>query len=944
MRKPVEFSRMVKRIADQHGVKAAQAWTEAVLAHQKGIDMARLRSAIASKNQANIEAVIASSKLQQTIQKAVQPPFLAASQAAGKGSQAVLKAHGIAASFNAVHPNVVNYARAQSAKLVVGIPQETKQVIAEVIALGAQYGLDIGQQARAIREVVSLPPAWAQAPLNLAREIRAGDAAAATGRRLSASAKQQIRSRIAAGTVTDAFVDDMTEQYSASLINRRALNIARTESLTAAHVGLTESWKQAQEQGALPESARRFWIVTPDARLSPEHARIPGMNPSGRTMDEPFVTPEGLFMHPPSRPNCRCSVGLLFNVPEGFDVTEGIDAEEALRSPAAESDFTPEEAPQVFADKLETLGRKNDLVFYHESPGDVAASIINRGLVDEANFATINQPSEFVTAPVKTRVRIRVPRQQLHTVVPDMRYDPEQAHFDLLKQHPTLRGADVAINQPIQPSWILDVDVIRDGKVVRTVPGQAPPLWKELNPRPTGGPVIAPRGAPRMPPATPDIPPPRVLAGAEMPSPELHAEVVKTLQKVNVKPEAVTYKRLQTFKLGDRIGQTAAEYKRGRIFIDPRFVDADGAAELVTHEAQHLKFDVAVKNDPRIRKFIDDNYGTLRAEDGVTAYSKEHWQAYEQSLVRFRVKNVPVATIPVNETLSEMAGARAIGAGESFYGSATYRKLEKMIDDAYAKAVRTGRDRVTRTGRIALRKAAEPQGRRGTLRDLAKGETPSVAEKELIDKHGSLTNYLDGLFEDNYRAAGAEADAIEAYGSFYYGQINNSLRSGNAEAWLKKVFPDDTVKVKQIMEWHKSLDKLMESMPALEEDVTVWRAVNNVTWLTPEIQSTLTALENASKLVGTEIVDSGFVSTTTLRQQAYKWAELKDGGTLIEIRVPKGVKGAWLGKVSPETQRNAIVKRELLLPRGAKFKVVDARVEGGIDRHSVLHLIVEYVP
>jgi hypothetical protein len=62
----------------------------------------------------------------------------------------------------------------------------------------------------------------------------------------------------------------------------------------------------------LPATARRVWIVTPDARLRPEHAAIPRMNPDGVGLDEPFRTPDGDFLNPPIDPNCRCGVGLIF--------------------------------------------------------------------------------------------------------------------------------------------------------------------------------------------------------------------------------------------------------------------------------------------------------------------------------------------------------------------------------------------------------------------------------------------------------------------------------------------------------------------------------------------------------------------------------------------------------------------------------------------------------
>lgn len=319
IRRLVSFQRMIKSVADRFGTQAAINWTKAVLGHQAKINERALATAIASKKVERIAAVIRPLQLQQAIGRSIQDPLMRAAQIAGQQSAAILHRHGLRASFNMVHPNVVLFARKQSAQLVVGVPAETRAVIAEVIAMGAERGLTIVQQARAIRETIGLAPNMVTAPANLADEIRSGNAAAATGRRMSARLKQEIRSRIANGTVTDAFVREATAEYVASLINRRALTIAHTESLRSAHHGLNESWKQAQDQGVLPDTLRQFWIVTPDSRLSEEHALIPGMNPHGRAMGEMFVTPEGQVPYPPSRPNCRCSVGIVIN-PQGARV------------------------------------------------------------------------------------------------------------------------------------------------------------------------------------------------------------------------------------------------------------------------------------------------------------------------------------------------------------------------------------------------------------------------------------------------------------------------------------------------------------------------------------------------------------------------------------------------------------------------------------------------
>jgi len=297
------FHRVAARISARFGTEAANSWIRAVTRFQGTINEKLLRSALVAKDLAGIDAAIKSSGFGR-IMRDLEKPLLRTAAAAGTASAQTLTKAGFKFQFNAVHPNVVLFARDQVATLVVGVTQDVKVAIRTVIALGAQQGLTIQQQARAIRSVVGLPPPWSGAPLRLGAAIRRGDVVGATARRLSAVDKQQIRSRIAKGTVTEPFISSIQERYAQSLINRRALNIARTETLRAANFGQHESWIQASNQGVLPADSRRFWIVTPDDRLSEEHAQIPGVNPDGRGLEELFETPDGPFMFPPSRPNC----------------------------------------------------------------------------------------------------------------------------------------------------------------------------------------------------------------------------------------------------------------------------------------------------------------------------------------------------------------------------------------------------------------------------------------------------------------------------------------------------------------------------------------------------------------------------------------------------------------------------------------------------------------
>lgn len=227
-----------------------------------------------------------------------------------EGAKVLRGVVGVRARFNALHPDIVLFAREQAGALIVALSAEQLEAVRVVLAVGQAQGLTYTQQARALREIVGLPPNWAAAPLNLAQELR--DGRFTDTRRLSAIDKQKIRSRLMRGTIDEPFIQQMQARYAQSLTNRRALNIARTESLRAANHGQREGWRQAREQGVLPSTTRRVWIVTPDDRLRETHAAVPFMNQGGVALDQPYQTPLGPSDGPPLEPLCRCSEGLIF--------------------------------------------------------------------------------------------------------------------------------------------------------------------------------------------------------------------------------------------------------------------------------------------------------------------------------------------------------------------------------------------------------------------------------------------------------------------------------------------------------------------------------------------------------------------------------------------------------------------------------------------------------
>lgn len=311
----ISFERLVKGVSNRLGPHVAAQWVQAVAAQRGDVSLRAIERAIRVGEIAALVALVDPTRFVRRIVRRLTPALASVANAVGQQGAGMLAARGLAIGFDVPRRDLAHAARQQAAALVRDVPAETRAMIRAVIAYGAEQGITIAEQARLIRAGIGLAPAHALAPARLADELRSGNVEAATARRLSAITKQQIRARVAAGTVDEAFVSETVATYTQSLTSWRATTIARTETLRAAHHGLQAGWAHAAAAGRLPPTARRWWVVTPDARLSVQHAQIPAMNPRGRALDEPFHVPPdegdgGRAMYPPCRPNCRCHVGL----------------------------------------------------------------------------------------------------------------------------------------------------------------------------------------------------------------------------------------------------------------------------------------------------------------------------------------------------------------------------------------------------------------------------------------------------------------------------------------------------------------------------------------------------------------------------------------------------------------------------------------------------------
>lgn len=199
---------------------------------------------------------------------------------------------------------------------------QAQETVRAIMAFGAAEGLSAQRVALAIREAMPLRAPHALAPLRFEAELRAKDTRAlrrllhdpslppAQQKAMAARVAREIRARFDADAVTEEWIERHRLAYIRNLEKRRALDIARTETMRSANFGLREAWRQAVQSGALPQDVRRRWVNVLDNRLRPTHAAIPGLNPDGVGLDEPFLTPLGYFLDPPIEINCRCSVSL----------------------------------------------------------------------------------------------------------------------------------------------------------------------------------------------------------------------------------------------------------------------------------------------------------------------------------------------------------------------------------------------------------------------------------------------------------------------------------------------------------------------------------------------------------------------------------------------------------------------------------------------------------
>ena len=197
----------------------------------------------------------------------------------------VLTKQHIVARFDLTNPQSVQVAARQAAEAVQRISGATKRAIREIIRRGQLGLLTVREQARRIRDLIGLTERQTASVLNFeAKLIEQG----VTGQRL----------------------ESMVLRKFEQTLSRRAMTIARTETIKSANLGQQNLWRQAADQGLINrDKAQRRWIATSDDRVCPICAPMDGQL---RPLEEPFVSPfnGASVLVPGIHAACRCAVAL----------------------------------------------------------------------------------------------------------------------------------------------------------------------------------------------------------------------------------------------------------------------------------------------------------------------------------------------------------------------------------------------------------------------------------------------------------------------------------------------------------------------------------------------------------------------------------------------------------------------------------------------------------
>lgn len=187
-----------------------------------------------------------------------------------------------------------------------------------------------------------------------------------------------------------------------------------------------------------------------------------------------------------------------------------------------------------------------------------------------------------------------------------------------------------------------------------------------------------------------------------------------------------------------------------------------------------------------------------------------------------------------------------------------------------------------------------------------------VGSKAKSGLNQDFKGFREGLTVD-------ERQALGTYQGPAFKGINHMLRTGGVGQRYRKTV--------------EGLDSAIEK-GRISAPTKMYRGVDS--------REKLFGTRDLDSIVGKELIDPGFVSTTSAESVAIQFTQNAAGrgtnGAIIEMLLPEGTKGAWM-RESLEKKGLTLTEDEFILPRGMRFRVA------GIKRskHGAPTIIVEVI-
>lgn len=315
----------IRAIADKWEPRIARKFMESVSKLQDSINLSQLTRDIETYGQAYAEQLINEKAL--TPYYAILGAIIADATIDAGNTLAPLASKqiktpstaigGFEVRFNSLNPNTQEYLQTASADLIRQITEETRNTVNQIVTRGVTTGTNPLDIARDIKSNIGLTARQEQAVANFRSMLESRDRdllnRALRDKRFDSTIRRAIENDV---PLSKEQIDRMVGRYRERYVKYRSETIGRTEAMRAANSGSDQLWQQQVDEGLVAqEQVRREWVYTHDSRTRYSHRLIPGMNPNGVGMNEPFQTPDGPLMYPHD-PNgsasntvrCRCTV------------------------------------------------------------------------------------------------------------------------------------------------------------------------------------------------------------------------------------------------------------------------------------------------------------------------------------------------------------------------------------------------------------------------------------------------------------------------------------------------------------------------------------------------------------------------------------------------------------------------------------------------------------